>query len=95
MMRHGVVGRGRRMALAAAALAGILAWPVGAQAARKDIERRIDGLLQRMTLEEKIGEMTQLTIEAVGRTHGTADTLQVIDSAKLEDALLRHHVGSL
>ncbi|HEY2064400.1 MAG TPA: glycoside hydrolase family 3 N-terminal domain-containing protein, partial [Gemmatimonadaceae bacterium] len=47
------------------------------------------------TLEEKIGEMTQLTIEAVGRTHGTADTLQVIDSAKLEDALLRHHVGSL
>ena len=48
-----------------------------------------------MTLEEKVGEMTQVTIQVVSSVHGTPDTLQQLDSAKLDDALLRHHVGSL
>lgn len=48
-----------------------------------------------MTLEEKVGEMTQLTIEAVSRTRGSADTLQRLDTAKLENALVRRNVGSL
>ncbi|MDB4873885.1 MAG: beta-glucosidase [Gemmatimonadetes bacterium] len=77
------------------AIAAVLALPLGAQGSKAQIEARIDQLLRRMTLEEKVGEMTQLTIEAVSRVHGTADTPQQIDTAKLEDALLRHHVGSL
>jgi beta-glucosidase len=48
-----------------------------------------------MTLEEKVGEMTQVTIQVVSSVHGTPDTLQQLDSAKLDDALLQHHVGSL
>ncbi|HKO16330.1 MAG TPA: glycoside hydrolase family 3 N-terminal domain-containing protein [Gemmatimonadaceae bacterium] len=64
-----------------------------AQAAR--VDARVAALLRRMTLEEKVGQMTQLTIQAVARTHGTASTAQTLDSAKLEDALVRHHVGAL
>jgi beta-glucosidase len=59
------------------------------------IEARVDSLLRLLTLEEKAGEMTQLTIEAVSSRRGTGDTTQQLDSAKLENALLRHHVGSL
>ncbi|GJG89291.1 glycosyl hydrolase [Gemmatimonadetes bacterium T265] len=58
-------------------------------------EARVDSLLRRLTLEEKVGEMTQLTIQAVARVHGTATVAQQLDSAKLEDALVRYHVGSL
>jgi beta-glucosidase len=56
---------------------------------------RIDSLLQRMTLEEKVGEMTQLTIQAVSATRGPANAVQTLDSAKLERALVHDHVGSL
>ena len=59
------------------------------------IEARVDSLLRLMTLEEKVGEMTQLTIQAVSRVHGSATTLQQLDTAKLEEAILRRHVGSL
>lgn len=59
------------------------------------IAARVDSLLARMTLEEKVGEMTQLTSEAVSRTRGSATTRQTLDSAKLDHAIVRHHVGSL
>jgi beta-glucosidase len=58
-------------------------------------DARVESLLRRMTLEEKAGEMTQLTIQAVGRRRGTADSTMLVDSAKLDDAILRHHIGSL
>jgi beta-glucosidase len=55
----------------------------------------VERLLQRMTIEEKVGQMTQLTIEAVSGVRGTASVEQQLDSAKLDDAILTHHVGSL
>lgn len=81
--------------LAAAAAVASSASVASAQRTNRRAEARIDSLLARMTLEEKVGEMTQLTIQAVSRIRGTADTLQQIDSVKLDDALIRHHVGSL
>lgn len=74
------------------------ACPAGAQGAPPldpGVERRVDAILARMTLEEKVGQMTQLTIQAVSRVHGTATQAQQLDSGKLEDALVRHHVGAL
>ncbi|GAC1656798.1 MAG: glycoside hydrolase family 3 N-terminal domain-containing protein [Gemmatimonadaceae bacterium] len=84
----------------AAACAGYLLFivphPASAQAADPaSINRRVDALLQQMTLEEKIGEMTQLTIQAVARSRGTAVSPMQLDSAKLEEALVRRHVGAL
>lgn len=57
-------------------------------------EARIESLLRRMTLEEKVGQMTQVTIDvvsvpnAVGRNHR-------LDPQKLDDAILKWKVGSI
>ena len=32
-----------------------------------DIEAKVDSILKKMTLEEKIGQMTQLTLDVVGK----------------------------
>ena len=81
-------------ALAAAALAFVLAVPA-AHGQAASVDARVDALLRQMTLEEKVGEMTQLTVQAVSRVRGTADTAQQLDSAKLEHALVARNVGSL
>ncbi len=56
---------------------------------------RVETLLQQMTLEEKVGEMTQLTLEAVSASMATDSTAHTLDLAKLEDAVVGHHVGSI
>src|SRR6185295_17860863 len=59
---------------------------------QRDDSQKIEALLKRMTLEEKVGQMTQLAIGMV--TTGQDQTIQ-IDSAKLEKALGRYGVGSI
>jgi beta-glucosidase len=47
-----------------------------------------------MTLEEKVGQMTQIDFAVIGVPEQlNADN--PIDQAKLEDAVLKHHVGSI
>jgi beta-glucosidase len=58
----------------------------------RDNARRVDALLPRMTLEEKIGQMTQLEIGMV--TTGRDQDVQ-IDPAKLEKAIVKYGVGSI
>ncbi len=58
----------------------------------RDHSQRIDELLKRMTLEEKVGQMTQLTIEMV---ISSRDQNTKIDPAKLEKAVVKYGVGSL
>lgn len=58
----------------------------------RDVTRRVEELLARMTLEEKVGQMTQLEIGMVST--GQDQTTQ-IDPAKLEKAVLRYGVGSI
>ena len=57
------------------------------------IDSEVDLLLSKMTLEEKVGQMTQLTLEVVTTT--AEDGTAVIDAEKLREALLTHHVGSI
>src|SRR5258708_13844774 len=59
------------------------------------VGRRVEALLARMTLEEKVGEMTQLTISAGTRGPARAGAPFPLDSVKLENALVRRHVGAL
>ena len=87
--------KNRIKAAIALAMLSATSLPAHAQMQRAVLESRIDSLLARMTLEEKVGEMTQLTSMMVSSTRGTPDTLQQLDSVKLDDALLNHHVGSL
>src|SRR6267143_3037036 len=59
---------------------------------KRDNTQRIESLLKRMTLEEKVGQMTQLQIGMV--TNGHDQEIQ-IDPAKLEKAVGRYGVGSI
>jgi beta-glucosidase len=58
----------------------------------RDNTRRVEALLRRMTLEEKVGQMTQLEIGMV--TTGKDQDIQ-IDWTKLEKAVVKLGVGSI
>jgi len=62
----------------------------------KEIDSRVEELLSKMTLEEKVGQMTNIGLPAVckGPYWNDTDSLE-IDTAKLNNLLLKHHVGSI
>jgi len=59
------------------------------------VDAKVKDLVSKMTLEEKIGQMTQVTIQAVSKVQGTKDQMHQIDDAKLEEAIKKYHVGSI
>src|SRR5436853_1768369 len=59
---------------------------------QRDNSQKIEALLKGMTLEEKVGQMTQLTINMI--TTGQDQTIQ-IDPAKLDKAIGHYGVGSI
>jgi len=66
-------------------------WPL-----KSPYDQRILEILAKMSLEQKVGQMTQLNLDAV--SVGAIYQLQEphrLDSTKLHEALLRRHVGSL
>ncbi len=65
--------------------------------AQTDAQRasRVEALLRDMTLEEKVGEMTQLTLQAVSATVATDTSAHTLDLGKLEEAVVGRHVGSI
>lgn len=63
--------------------------------ARTAASARVETLLAAMTLEEKAGQMTQLTIAAVAAEGGPARDSLRVDAAKLREAVVQRHVGSL
>ena len=58
----------------------------------RDHKQRIESLLKRMTLEEKVGQMTQLQIGMIAS--GSNQDIK-IDPAKLEKAIVKYGVGSI
>ena len=56
------------------------------------IEKRVEQMLSRMTLEEKVGQMTELEIGVLG--HWEGDRF-VLDKDKLEKVFLQYKVGSI
>ncbi len=58
----------------------------------RDRSVEIEALLRRMTVEEKVGQMTQLEI---GQITSSADSTIAIDAAKLEKAIVQYKVGSI
>ncbi|MGC9513068.1 MAG: glycoside hydrolase family 3 N-terminal domain-containing protein [Fidelibacterota bacterium] len=55
----------------------------------------INTLLSEMTLEEKVGQMTQITIQVVSQQPGNTRQHHILDQEKLEEAILKYHVGSI
>lgn len=68
---------------------------VFSQNKKQSIDKRVKDLLSKMTLEEKVGQMTQVTIQAVSKKQGTKDQHHELDDAKLEEAILKYNVGSI
>lgn len=75
----------------AAALLGLLAFSCRGKASGTD--PRVERLLARMTLEEKIGQMAQLTIEPFVIADGEGGFS--LDTALLREAVVEYGVGSL
>lgn len=54
------------------------------------IQERVDDLLKKMTLEEKVGQMTQINFTLIKKDSGD----MVIDTAKVGALIRKHHIGS-
>ncbi len=67
----------------------------GGQTATPEIDRKVEALLQQMTVEEKVGQMTQVTIDVVSAGKDGRQEPHTLDPAKLEKAVLSYHVGSI
>lgn len=63
----------------------------------KDIEQKVETLLKKMTLEEKIGQMTQLTIDVIGKGYNVFHTIIPLefDEALLDTVIHKYKVGSI
>ena len=61
------------------------------------IDSQVDHLLSQMTIEEKVGQMTQVTIDVVLATDSSNKVIepQRIDTAKLRKAIVGYNVGSI
>jgi len=58
-------------------------------------DARIEALLNEMTIQEKVGQMTQLTLDAVSSRAESDSTSHALDLRKLREAIVRRHVGSI
>jgi beta-glucosidase len=57
-----------------------------------NLDKKVDSLIAKMTLEEKVGQMTEVTSDVVStNTNG----VHQIDAAKIKEAILKYHVGSI
>ncbi|MBS3808456.1 MAG: beta-glucosidase, partial [Bacteroidales bacterium] len=64
--------------------------------AASPMEGRIDEIVAEMTLEEKVGQMTQITLSHLLKQgeQGVQEPFE-LDTARLKKALLEYHVGSI
>jgi len=61
-----------------------------------DIDKKVAALLAKMSLDEKIGQMTQVTLDVVLHTaNGKATQPEIIDPDKIKIAIEKYHVGSI
>jgi beta-glucosidase len=61
-------------------------------AQNKTKEQTVSELLSKMTLEEKVGQMTNLTLASICEKN---DEPLKLDPIKLKDAIVKHHIGSI
>lgn len=66
-------------------------WSQDRKSQKAEISQKVADLLSKMSIEEKIGQMTQITVtnfEAKGQPG-------LFDMAKLDEAILKYHIGSI
>ena len=65
------------------------------QTKSSEIDKKVENLLSKMTLSEKVGQMTQITLQAVSKTEGKLDQKYEVDPQKLWEAITKYHIGSI
>src|ERR1700684_21958 len=55
-----------------------------------DVDKKVDALIAQMTLEEKVGQMTEVTSDVVSKSNTDPHQL---DPDKLKEAIMKYHVG--
>src|SRR5687767_3699214 len=55
------------------------------------IEAKVTALLKQMTLEEKVGQMAQVSVESLGSSKDNVFTF----STKMKDAVINYKLGSI
>ncbi|MBX9850279.1 MAG: hypothetical protein K2X86_00805 [Cytophagaceae bacterium] len=59
-------------------------------------DQKIEELISKMTIEEKVGQMTQITLDVVCKGNNfDMNKKQEIDPQKLDTAILKYKVGSI
>ena len=56
------------------------------------LDKKVDALIAKMTLEEKVGQMTEVTLDVVSKSNTSTHQL---DPDKLKEAIMKYHVGSI
>lgn len=64
----------------------------GKPAPESKLDKKVDALIAKMTLEEKVGQMTEVTLDVVSKSNAPS---QQIDPDKLKEAIMKYHVGSI
>ncbi|WP_456406951.1 glycoside hydrolase family 3 N-terminal domain-containing protein, partial [Caldithrix abyssi] len=60
-----------------------------------EIEKKIQTLLSQMTLKEKVGQMTQITLEVVSLKRPDGSFVNSLDENKLRQAIVEYGIGSI
>jgi beta-glucosidase len=66
-------------------------WSQGMNVPKTEINRKVSELLSKMTLDEKVAQMTQMTVT----TFKEKGKPGVFDMVKLRDAIQNYHLGSM
>lgn len=72
----------------------LASYAVGLKAGSKTVDQKVEQLLSKMSIEEKVGQMTQISLDVVSKDVET-NPIQEFDLKKLEEAIIKHNVGSI
>ncbi|MNK22873.1 Periplasmic beta-glucosidase precursor [compost metagenome] len=83
--------------IALSVLASVAFVSANAQQRTADTDKKVEALLNKMTLEEKVGQMTQITLDVIGKGNDRYSSFEpvMLDPVEMEKALGKYHIGSV
>ena len=85
----------KRIALSVSAVFVFIS--ANAQMKQADIDKKVEALLRQMTLEEKVGQMTQIALDVIckGNDRYSSFAPLTLDAAEMKKAFGDYHIGSV
>lgn len=70
---------------------------ISCSSGKNETDAKIDKMISEMTLEEKVGQMTQITLDVIGNGEGRHESKVPfeIDTARIRKAIVDYHIGSV